>query len=721
MKRKPKTLLFAMLALIPITIGALFSGLNLTKVLSSPANEYTLRFDNTHNYNLQLHSSNLFYRFAALTERGTEIEFLEQNLAENETTDWRQVDYRGGLLNTTKIGGLTDITVNFTPCNDIYEEANVSIKYGWVVGSTSSGYYDNSPLNKYEDYLTSGETFYFSNLNPSYFYMQFEHVYIQSILIHFSCVESIPSVEEQEHYELVKSLSEINTSDIYAISNTKSESGYMMSNAKYRDNYDDDKIRQIVACAPSNEQVEADSRILQLKITKDSDLYYFQAQNYLGTYEDGYFNTVDREKNELYIGLEANKTGFTMSMDADYKITAMSNGSHSKMLAFYSDASSTAFNCYYKPSGKSPIYLYKYVPVPDQTFTLNFSNLSSMSKSYANGNYGKITTNGISYEYYRTVKASTSSTGYAFSMIHPNYYYGDGGYPSSFYNLSTTPIYGIKSIAVTYKSSSGIKVGYSQVIGEENYAILASSSSYVTETVNVSKMHFFKIMTNGSDAYIKDISITYTNRVASIESNTSYSGNRKVITPYSGTPVDGVTKVSMYIDETTTKEYTYYSKQYAYNNYASINKSEAFMLDPVDVSNYYLAFHTFPANYVTKDEKSTYGSKFGSYARQVSTYTRTDGYATAVPYNKQPGQNTPIYYELDIDVNGAYTLNSRQVGRVVVWEYGFSCYADDLPVCVYTDDHYATFQEYNNMGEFASRFNSERSIVNKLYTPLTNI
>lgn len=73
---------------------------------------------------------------------------------------------------------------------------------------------------------------------------------------------------------------------------------------------------------------------------------------------------------------------------------------------------------------------------------------------------------------------------------------------------------------------------------------------------------------------------------------------------------------------------------------------------------------------------------------------------------------------LRIDVNGAYSLNNRQVGRVVVWEYGFSCYGNNNPVCIYTDDHYATFQEYDCMGGFAHRFNSERSVVNKVYTPL---
>ena len=402
-------------------------------------------------------------------------------------------------------------TINYS---DFYEDdednkAVVNIKYGWVVGAESNGNYDQSNLDKYEDALANGETFYFSGVNPSYFFIQFKRVIIESIVIHFSCVESVPSVADEPHYELVKSMSEINSEDIYAIANTKADAGYMISNATYNTTYDNDKIRQVTAVAPNNEQIGDKEEIMQFKITTESDLYYFQAQNYLGTNPTGYFYTRNNDKNECFIAPAESKTGFAISINANYELSVNFTDSYSKKLCFYSDASSTAFNFYRKATGtgKGPVYLYKFVDVDDQELTLKYSNLSSMSKSYSNGNYGKITSNGISYEYYRTVRANTNSSGYAFSMIHPNYYYGDGGYASSFYNLSSSPIYGIKRISVTYKASSGIKVGYSKVIGEENYTTLPSSSSYTTETVNVDKMHFFKIMTNGSDAYIKDITL----------------------------------------------------------------------------------------------------------------------------------------------------------------------------------------------------------------------
>ena len=60
----------------------------------------------------------------------------------------------------------------------------------------------------------------------------------------------------------------------------------------------------------------------------------------------------------------------------------------------------------------------------------------------------------------------------------------------------------------------------------------------------------------------------------------------------------------------------------------------------------------------------------------------------------------------------------RGVGRVVAWENGWDSEGyDDSPVCVYTDDHYATFQEYMNTGAFGRRFDAERSLVFVRWTP----
>ena len=722
MKKKTLGLTAIAISCITLTSALLVIGNNVFLSLAN-TNENSIIFDHSHNYSLDEHSSNYFYRFDARTSKGADIGFLEQHLYSDSSNNWRYCSSSsGGLLNTDKIGGLTDITVTFTEHDDDeHLDSIVKVKYGWEVGSTPSGSYETSPLNKYEESLSSGISFDFGDKLPSYFYIYFENVDIESIVIHYTCEEHLPDYSEEEHYELVKSMSEINNEDIYTISSTKDEAGYVMSRTKRPSG--EDKLRMAEGCAPSNEMILADENILQLKITSSAGLYYFQAQNYLGTNTQGYFNTLDTSNNNsLYIETEANKSGFDVSIDStSYQFNVLFNGSNvTKRLMFYSSASDTYFNCFAKTGGseKHPIYLYKYVDVAEETITLNSSNLSSMSKSYSNGNYGSLSTGGKTYEYYRKVK---STSGYAFSMINPDFYYADGGYPSSFYNVPSSPIYGIKNIQVTYKATAGIKIGYSKDVGDESYSSLASAADFVTRSINVTKMNFFKIMTNGSDAYVKDITITYTNKVELFDSDTSYSENRKVVAAYSGTLVNGVTTHTMYISPSVTKTYTYYSKEYAYNNYSSIDKDKAFMIDPVDVCNYYLAFHQYPANFVTSSEKSTYGSKFGSYARQLSPYSRTDGYARSVPYNNKPGQSTPSYVELDIDLNGAYSLSNRQVGRVVVWEYGFSCYGSTDPVCVYTDDHYATFQEYNGMGGFAHRFNSERQVAGKVYCPLTTI
>ena len=148
--------------------------------------------------------------------------------------------------------------------------------------------------------------------------------------------------------------------------------------------------------------------------------------------------------------------------------------------------------------------------------------------------------------------------------------------------------------------------------------------------------------------------------------------------------------------------------------------SNATITSPVDVCNYFEAFGCAPANYGSKSSFSLKDGKtlpsvsevdelFGSDARTISKYSRTTGYATSVPYYG----SIPTYYELDIDTNGYYRTSSRQSGRIVAWATGFEGsdygYGSQV-VCTYTDDHYATFKEYNNYGGFLSRFNVERLI-----------
>ena len=61
----------------------------------------------------------------------------------------------------------------------------------------------------------------------------------------------------------------------------------------------------------------------------------------------------------------------------------------------------------------------------------------------------------------------------------------------------------------------------------------------------------------------------------------------------------------------------------------------------------------------------------------------------------------------------------RGVGRVVAWIYGInnSAYGNgSYAVCDFTDDHYATFQEFNNLGEFLPKFDAEQKITGKKWS-----
>ena len=669
---------------------------------------YHLRFDDVNNKNFSTSGYNNFEKFNATNSKSESLLLLERYLTSDSSDQWRLASNRAEMVCMDKTAGLTDIVVNYSTYDTERSDGYVSIKYGWETGYSLYGY-DSSPLNKYEHSLDNGDLFDFEGLKPSYFYLYFENVHIESIDIRYTNIETLPDISGSERYELVTSLSEINSSDIYTISSAKTESGYVRL-----------KSRIALSCRAIDNAILYNEEILQLKFIQSGDYYHIQTLNY--TDDNGYlYGSKTTKDNEMYIDPD-NASDISLSFNASGAAEMFCDASGiTKKMCFYSDASSSAFNFYikYNNADKLPVYIYKYVPSSIETKIIDSSTVASMSNKYSNGNYGKFANGGTTYEYYRGVKSTSSE--YAFKLVSVNYYYNDHGFSGCFYNTYASPIFGIKKIEVTYKAASGIKVGYSKNAGELTTSTLDPSSSYVTSSVDVDKMNFFKVMTNGSDAFIKEITLTYTNNTVSYSSTAEYTGSRKSVSAYSGTLIDGVSTATMYISSTETKTYTYYSKQYCYENYASINKDEAFMIDPVDVCNYYIAFHIFPANYVTSGEKSTYGSKFGSYARQVSTYTRTDGYATAVPYNKQPGKSTPIYYELDINLDGTYSLSSRQTGRVVVWEYGFSCYSDGNtidPVCVYTDDHYATFQEYNCMGGFAERFNSERTLLGYVYTPL---
>lgn len=363
-----------------------------------------------------------------------------------------------------------------------------------------------------------------------------------------------------------------------------------------------------------------------------------------------------------------------------------------------------------------------------KTKTFSTTQLQSVSTQYSTGNYGNLTINGTMCRFYRALGGSPGpeSTQYGVKLLDCNYDYLDHGYPGCFYNSVYSPLYGIKNISVTYKATNGLDIYYYLTAGSEQKYMFGPTTVFKTESFDVaSEANFFRVATHESDAFIREIVITYTGEEGSgFNTYTLYDGYRREPSKYTGDLVSGSSYMNMYISPSDTKKYTYYSKDYCYSNYNTIDKEDAFLTSPVDICNYYLAFHEFPANFVTSEEKYTYGEKFGEYARQVSTYTRTDGYALTFSYNNQPGNTRPLYFELDVDLNGSYSLSSRGVGRVVIWAYGFSNYSEpseQIPVCTYTDDHYNTFFEYDNSGGFSPRFDGEMEVTNYLYTPLHTI
>lgn len=365
---------------------------------------------------------------------------------------------------------------------------------------------------------------------------------------------------------------------------------------------------------------------------------------------------------------------------------------------------------------------------PAELYEYNVS-ISGIGK-YETGNYDK----SGDFEYYRAVKQS----GYLCKLIPLEQQLGcEEPLGGALYNVN--PIKDIDKITFTYKTSgSGIK-SPKLYCGERNYddneIVITSSSINKETTIDLSsyQVNYFKFDSGDYTLYLQNITVYYSGLNTPNGSNFVYKttgvGEYRIApTVYSGTLVDGVSYVDVPTSINTssgailsTKRYTYYSYEYVNNNPEYV--SAATMTSPVDVCNYFQAFGCAPANYgntskyqagpladgKTLPSASDVNSLFGEDARIIQQFSSTTGYAKSVPYYG----STPTYYELDIDTNGQYRTSSRQVGRIVAWATGFTGvdYGNGSQcVCTYTDDHYATFKEYNNYGGFLSRFNAEKHI-----------
>ena len=355
--------------------------------------------------------------------------------------------------------------------------------------------------------------------------------------------------------------------------------------------------------------------------------------------------------------------------------------------------------------------------VGENTLTISSDNYANIS-SYSTGNYSNRyddseynninIINNVSFMHYRGV----SEEGYTIKLLPYYASADDKTLPGAIFNADK--IQGITDIEIKYQSSSGLSLLVSQSKVYENpHSIVGNPLTKESSAINfrVRQYHpsFFKIETKGSDLYIESISIKYTNIDESVTTDYLESGNEKtrhVISKINDL-VDGETKVTLKDKNGTDKQYTYYTTDYCLSNNGVVEY--AVLTDPIDVANYYLAFGVAPANYVNTTETSVeMTSLFGENIRKCSEYyTRTDGYANAFSGEL----SNPKYIELDIALDSNYGLKSRGVGRVVIFEEGLNAYSDGGYVAFYTDDHYATFQEYLGDGTYSPRFNAQCPIT----------
>lgn len=366
--------------------------------------------------------------------------------------------------------------------------------------------------------------------------------------------------------------------------------------------------------------------------------------------------------------------------------------------------------------------------IGENTLTISSDNYVNIS-SYSTGNYSNQyddsesnninIINNVSFMHYRGV----SEEGYTIKLLPYYASADDGTLPGAIFNADK--IQGITDIEIKYQSSSGLSLLVSQSkVYENSHSLvgnpLTEESSAINFRVRQYRPSFFKIETKGSDLYIKSISIKYTNIDESVSTDYLESGSNKtrhVISKINDL-VDGETTITLKDKNGVDKQYTYYTTDYCLSNNEAVE--DATLTDSIDVANYYLAFGVAPANYVNTTEASVdMTTLFGDNIRKCSDYyTRTDGYANAFSGEL----SNPQYIELDIALDNNYGLKSRGAGRVVIFLEGLSAYSDGGYVAFYTDDHYATFQEYLGDGTYSPRFNGQCPITSyKHSTPVSSV
>lgn len=306
------------------------------------------------------------------------------------------------------------------------------------------------------------------------------------------------------------------------------------------------------------------------------------------------------------------------------------------------------------------------------------------------------------------------------------------------YNV--TGFSGIKKLSITYLNSSGnsSQSGMNIKYGSTFPLTYISSASYssVSNTYSVtssSGFDYFYIEAAGSaNLSISQIDIYYTSSETSAATYADVATDQYRINPVKSTAslVSGTTTVSIptaisrsgsTYSIVESKTLTYYAYDDVING--GYTAEEASVTDPFDIAAYYCAFGKAPANFVLKGSvSSTDKSVFGSYLRCNQWFNWTDGYVNAVPNLKNASNFSTLgYNEFDVALNSAYSTSKRGIGRVIVFSAGLpeSGY-DSSPYVVYSDDHYATFQEFYGYG-FSPRFDSQTNRTGYIWSNPTTL
>lgn len=307
----------------------------------------------------------------------------------------------------------------------------------------------------------------------------------------------------------------------------------------------------------------------------------------------------------------------------------------------------------------------------------------------------------------------------------------DGTISGSFLNYDS--ITNIHHIDISYKtdttsSEDGIKVFYGR-----NYPLINSYSkpcvnSFETISLELNFANYFRVEAVNENLTIESINIFYKKEESRPIEKVGINDNNYRISPivYEEELVSGESSIEIptEIKETngkytvlSSKTLTYYEQDDVISGKYSVE--EASIVDPFDVISYRIAFGEYPPNYGT-----SIPSYFGKYGRRISKrYTRTDGYVNAVPgIVDAPLFNELGYYELDIALKGDDSYGrSRGTGRVVFFYAGINQegYENDI-YAVYTDDHYATFQEYLGFG-FSDKFDAQTTRTGYRWSKATTL